>query len=97
VASQGGHPGATRYMLRADTGESVEFMYAPESFDDSMSTDWSDESLVSCLKALEYKDGASREVSFTVFPTDGIKPGLIKEVRNSQGLIGRNLFETNLS
>ncbi|HHT9133613.1 MAG TPA: cell division protein FtsQ/DivIB [Candidatus Avalokitesvara rifleensis] len=42
-------------------------------------------------------DFTVREVSFTVFPTDGIKPGLLKEVRNSQGLIGRNLFETNLT
>lgn len=42
-------------------------------------------------------DFSVREVSFSIFPTDGVKPGLLKEVRDTQGLIGRNLFEKDLA
>lgn len=42
-------------------------------------------------------DFSVREVAFSILPPEGIKPALLNEVKNSQGLMGRNLFETGLT
>lgn len=42
-------------------------------------------------------DFSVREVSFSVFPVDGVKPGLLKEIKDTKALIGRNLFEKDLT
>jgi cell division septal protein FtsQ len=43
------------------------------------------------------QDFSVQGVSLSVFPVDGVKPVLLKEVRNTKGLIGRSLFEKNLT
>ncbi|MFQ5956930.1 MAG: cell division protein FtsQ/DivIB, partial [Candidatus Brocadiales bacterium] len=43
------------------------------------------------------EDFSVQEVSFSAFPMDGVKPGLLKEVQDTRGLIGRSLFEKDLT
>lgn len=43
------------------------------------------------------EDFSVRDVSLTIFPVDGVKPGLLEEVRNTKGLLGRSLFEKDLT
>ncbi|MFQ5862702.1 MAG: cell division protein FtsQ/DivIB [Candidatus Brocadiales bacterium] len=43
------------------------------------------------------KDFSVQEVSFSILNMDGVKPALLKEVRNTKGVIGRSLFEKDLT
>ncbi len=38
-----------------------------------------------------------QEVSFSISPTDGVKPGLLREIKNTEGIKGRSLFEKDLT
>ncbi len=43
------------------------------------------------------EDFSVRGVSLSVFPVDGVKPALLKEIRDTKGLLGRSLFEKDLA
>lgn len=42
-------------------------------------------------------DFSVREISFSIRSTDGVKPGLLREIKNTRGIIGRSLFERGLT
>jgi hypothetical protein len=47
------------------------------------------------LSALE--DFRILEVDFTVFPTEGVKEELVRQVKDTRGILGKNLFEKDIT
>ncbi len=43
------------------------------------------------------QDFSVQGISLSVFPVEGVKPALLKQVRDTKGLIGRSLFEKDLT